>query len=68
MKKFWFALCLMGVSAISRAQEDPIHIYGNLSTDQRAVFLEETEWGWNENRLTLKLEKKTDRIKFYSEV
>lgn len=68
MKKFWFALCLMGVSAISRAQENPIHFSGNLSTDQRAVFLEETEWGWNENRLTLKMEKKTDRVKFYSEV
>ena len=68
MKKFWFALCLMGVSAIIRAQENPIHFSGNLSTDQRAVFLEEPEWGWNENRLTLKMEKKTDRVKFYSEV
>ncbi len=68
MKKYWFALCFMGMSAFSWAQENSIHIYGNLTTDQRVVFLEETEWGWNENRLTLKLEKKTDRIKFYSEV
>jgi hypothetical protein len=68
MKKGCIALCLFFISTISQAQENGIHIYGNLKSDQRVVFLEDSEWGWNENRFQLKLEKKIDRIKFHSEV
>jgi hypothetical protein len=69
MKKSWIFLLFLCFTLTGIAQEEnPFKIYGNLSTNQRAVLLDQTEWGWNENRLTLKLEKKTDRIKFYTEV
>ncbi len=69
MKKIGIIILFLGILMTSIAQEEnTLRIYGNLITDQRAVMLDETEWGWNENRLTLKFEKKTDRIKFYSEV
>jgi hypothetical protein len=69
MKKIGFIISILGLLMTSIAQEEnPLRIYGNLITNQRAVFLDETEWGWNENRLTLKFEKRTERTKFYSEV
>ena len=42
---------------------------GELLTDQRFLLEDPNDWAWNENRLTLKFNKKiTDNSKFYSEV
>ena len=54
-----------------KAQENnqPLKLSGELLTDQRFLFQSPNNWAWNENRVTLKLDKKiTDKAKFYSEV
>jgi len=63
-------LLLVSVSSITNAQEDnSLKLSGELLTDERFLFKEKNDWAWNENRLTLKLDKKiTDNSKFYSEV
>lgn len=49
--------------------EPKLKISGELLTDQRFLLKEPNNWSWNENRLTLKLDKKiTDKSKFYGEV
>ncbi len=56
---------------MAKAQEDgnKLKLSGELLTDQRFLLKDNNDWAWNENRLTLKLEKKiTDNSKFYSEV
>ncbi|MBE9510872.1 MAG: hypothetical protein IMY71_08350 [Bacteroidetes bacterium] len=58
-------------SNIAKAQEDgnKIKLSGELLTDQRFLLEDPNDWAWNENRLTLKLNKKiTGNSKFYSEV
>lgn len=46
-----------------------LKISGELLVDERFLFKNPNNWAWNENRLTLKLDKKiTDHSKFYSEV
>ncbi|MBU0763892.1 MAG: hypothetical protein KJ607_03550, partial [Bacteroidetes bacterium] len=72
----WF-LCLF-ISGICNAQdstvvrnpdENKLKLYGELLTDERFLLRDENSWAWNENRLTLKLEKKiTGRSKFYSDI
>jgi len=70
-------LIILGVIAllfsanITKAQEnaDKLKLSGELMTDQRFLLDDPNDWAWNENRLTLKLDKKiTDNSKFYSEV
>jgi len=54
-----------------KAQENnqPLKLSGELLTDQRFLLQSPNNWAWNENRVTLKLDKKiTDKAKFYSEV
>ncbi len=56
---------------ITKAQEDAnkLKLSGELLTDQRFLLEAPNDWAWNENRLTLKLDKRiTGNSKFYSEV
>ena len=58
-------------TTIAKAQEDDtkLKLSGELLTDQRFLLEDPNDWAWNENRLTLKFNKKlTDNSKFYSEV
>jgi len=58
-------------SNIANAQDDgnKLKLSGELLTDQRFLLEDPNDWAWNENRLTLKLNKKiTGNSKFYSEV
>ena len=49
--------------------ENKLKMSGELSTDERFLLKEPNDWAWNENRLTLNLEKNiTGKSKFYSEV
>ena len=55
----------------ANAQEDDnkLKLSGELLTDQRFLLDDPNDWAWNENRLTLKFDKKiTGNSKFYSEV
>lgn len=56
--------------AASQAQdESKLKMSGELLTDERFLLKDNNDWAWNENRLTLKLDKKiTDNSKFYSEI
>jgi hypothetical protein len=46
-----------------------LDLSGAFWTDQRFLYKEKNPWAWNENRLTLKLDKRiTDNSKFYSEI
>jgi len=73
--KIRYILLLVIVSVASYdtsfAQEDAdkLKLSGELLTDQRFLLEEPNDWGWNENRLTIKLTKKiTENSKFYSEI
>ena len=70
MKKvFSSILVVLFFCNIVWAQENqPLKIFGSLSTDQRIITGKESEWAWNENRLSLKLEKKVNRGKLYGEI
>jgi len=72
-------IILLANSYIVRAQESSftapeqaesrLNITGSLLTDERFLLTDKKDWAWNENRLTLKLDKKiSKRSKFYSEV
>lgn len=72
-------IILLANSYIVRAQESSftapeqaesrLNITGSLLTDERFLLTDKKDWAWNENRLTLKLDKKiSNRSKFYSEV
>lgn len=72
-------IILLANSYIVRAQENSVStqvqdesrlkISGELQTDERFLLNDKKDWAWNENRLTLKLDKKiTNSSKFYSEV
>jgi len=72
-------IVLLATSYIVRAQESSytaleqaesrLNITGSLLTDERFLLTDKNDLAWNENRLTLKLDKKiSSRSKFYSEV
>lgn len=70
MKKFiiilWAATSVWGNAV---AQDNPLELSGELMTDQRFLFQEKNPWAWNENRLTLKLDKRiAGMAKIHSEV
>ena len=49
--------------------EDKLKLSGELFTDDRFLLKDNNDWAWNENRLTLNLDKKiTGNSKFRSEV
>jgi hypothetical protein len=75
MKRIY--LIIIGVIALilsvntAKAQNDgnKLKLTGELLTDQRFLLDSPNEWAWNENRLTLKFDKRiTGNSKFYSEV
>lgn len=58
-------------SSITAQEQDEsrLKISGELLTDERFLLNDKKDWAWNENRLTIKLDKKiTNSSKFYSEV
>ena len=60
---------LTGTVNAQNLDESKLKISGELLTDQRFLLKDNHDWAWNENRLTLKLDKKiTGKSKFYSEV
>lgn len=76
---FSIVIILLATSSIIKAQdsivapqvqeESKLKISGELLTDDRFLLKGKNDWAWNENRLTLKLDKKiTDNSKFYSEI
>ncbi len=75
MKQLNLITAMLAVLLIStniiKAQDDAnkLKISGELLTDQRFLLESPNNWAWNENRLTLKLDKRiTGNSKFYSEV
>jgi hypothetical protein len=65
------AIALLFSANITTAQDNAnkLKLSGELLTDQRFLLEGPNDWAWNENRLTLKLDKKiTGNSKFYSEV
>jgi len=65
------AIALLFSVNIAKAQDDAnkLKLSGELLTDQRFLLESPNDWAWNENRLTLKLDKRiTGNSKFYSEV
>ena len=49
--------------------ENKLKLSGELLTDERFLLKEPNNWAWNENRLTLDLDKKiTGNTKFHSEI
>jgi len=65
------AIALLFSVNITKAQDDAnkLKLSGELLTDQRFLLESPNDWAWNENRLTLKLDKRiTGNSKFYSEV
>ncbi len=66
---FFSMLLLVSVSSITNAQEDnSLKLSGELLTDERFLLKEKNDWAWNENRLTLQLDKRMENSKFFTEV
>lgn len=62
-------LILLSANLLYSQEDKELKLSGNLMTDQRFLLNDHNDWAWNENRLTLNLEKKTgEKTKFYSEV
>ncbi len=63
-----FLIILLVISFIVKGQdtivsnlsqdESKLKISGELLTDERILFKDKNDWAWNENRLTLKFDKK----------
>ncbi|MGE4509201.1 MAG: DUF1302 family protein [Eubacteriaceae bacterium] len=70
IKLFQLLVLLILTSGIANAQEaNSLKLSGELFTDQRFLLKSPNDWAWNENRLTLNLDKRvTGNSKFYSEV
>ncbi len=81
MKRVYYLLvmCLLIVTPViynvqdglkaQNSNENKIKLSGVLLTDQRFLLKNKNDWAWNENRLTLILDKKIKgNSKFYSEV
>ncbi|MFO7615161.1 MAG: DUF1302 family protein [Bacteroidales bacterium] len=71
MKKIWLITCILpmlGLFVTASAQENPLHLGGELYLDNR-FRLESGEWSWNENRLDLQLDKRFGgKARFHSQV
>lgn len=56
-------------NGLAVAQDSPVELSGELLTDQRFLLQEKNPWAWNENRVTLRLDKSnTGKSKFHSEI
>ena len=68
---YLFVILLLINSNIVKSQSNinKLKFTGNLLTDQRFLLKSPNDWAWNENRLTMKFEKKiAENSKFYSEI
>lgn len=64
-----FAIIAVFSSSINAQDEKDLKLSGELLTDQRLLMRDNNDWAWNENRLSLKLDKQIlSESKFYSEV
>ena len=67
-----FTILVVGTKTTVTAQDDDLKLKfsGELMTDQRFVLKSPNSWAWNENRLTMFLDKKfrNDKGKFHTEV
>ena len=66
-----FAMSVMLIIStnIANAQEgedNKVKLSGELLTDQRFLLENPNDWAWNENRLTLKFEKKLPIIQNFT--
>lgn len=62
-------ILILTTFGLVHAQKNPLQISGELRTDQRFLLQEKNPWAWNENRLTINLDKRiTGNSKFYSEI
>jgi hypothetical protein len=70
IKLFQLLALLILTSGIANAQEaNSLKLSGELLTDQRFLLKSPNDWAWNENRLTLNLDKRVaGNSNFYSEV
>lgn len=49
--------------------ENSLGFTGNLRTDQRFLLKDKNDWAWNENRLTINLDKPfSNQVRFHSEM
>ncbi len=65
------AIALLFSANIAKAQDNAnkLKLSGYLQTDQRLLLKSPNNWAWNENRLSLQLDKKvTGKAKFHGEV
>lgn len=73
MKTKCFFLSIMMIVVVSSTmnaqEESSLKLSGELLTDQRLLLNNNNDWAWNENRLTLKLDKRVaGNSRFYSEI
>ncbi len=69
LKLILTVLFIASIAQLSAQEESKLKLSGELLTDQRFLLESPNDWAWNENRLTLKLDKRiTGNSKFYSEV
>ncbi|HSV87855.1 MAG TPA: DUF1302 family protein [Bacteroidales bacterium] len=67
MKNLMFVMICLLTTIYAKAEEPPrLQIGGELFTDQRMFINRENDWAWNENRLNLRLEKRTERMRFFA--
>ncbi len=70
-KIFLATLALIAVlsSTINAQDENDLKLSGEFLSNQRLLLKDDNSWAWNENRLSLKLDKQiSGESKFYSEV
>ncbi len=69
MKRFIILISCIIFTATAFAQVgSDLRIGGELLTDQRFFLEDGNDWAWNETRLDLRLDKRTDKVKFYGNV
>jgi len=66
---FTLAMLFILKSFPIHGQDDKLSISGSLLTDQRLRMQNGNDWIWNENRLSLNLDKRvSNNARFYSEI
>jgi len=63
---FFFIFCTICTSYSQVGEK--LNISGELLTDERILLNDKNDWAWNENRLILQLDKRTENSKFFTEV
>ncbi len=67
MRKVFVFLFIMAFLVDLKSQET-LGITGHLLTDQRLGMKNENPWLWNENRLSLQFNKRSNKLRFQSEI